>query len=372
MRDRKWGGRIIQIQLDQRPQGPVQPEPTTPQPRPACTASRGAGARERAGVTVSTIRRLHRHRHGDGGAGGRVRAKIVADIPTGRLGTPDENRVRRGLPGRRARRLDHQLEPRHQRQRPPSWAACGTVGLAPESRRISRCQRSPTSSAPRILRFSAAAADVAAWPRAGIGPALPARLSGSAAAGTTPCCNPCFRTAPLLRPAPLGCLLNVRDRIIKVPRTAACTTRNLQLSSPSGDAPADRRWRVVRGARCRRPAGPRPGRGAAADPITEHEQDGQADAVTQLLSQLIPLLRRLLQGLHGQLPGALDAGVPGATAAVPASRWAEADRANPWTMLNPADRRNMELWKDFQKNLVGLGQAARPPPPPRDRNSQKR
>ena len=42
----------------------------------------------------------------------------------------------------------------------------------------------------------------------------------------------------------------------------------------------------------------------------------------------------------------------------------------PWTMLNQLTERNMELWKDFQQNLVsGLGNTAAPPP--RTRDTQK-
>ena len=43
----------------------------------------------------------------------------------------------------------------------------------------------------------------------------------------------------------------------------------------------------------------------------------------------------------------------------------------PWTLLNQLTERNMALWKDFQKNLVGgMGNPAAPPP--RERSSQKR
>ena len=42
----------------------------------------------------------------------------------------------------------------------------------------------------------------------------------------------------------------------------------------------------------------------------------------------------------------------------------------PWTMLNQLTERNMELWKDFQQNLVsGLGNTTAPPP--RTRDTQK-
>ncbi|HQW59476.1 MAG TPA: polyhydroxyalkanoate synthesis repressor PhaR, partial [Thermomonas sp.] len=104
--------------------------------------------------------------------------------------------------------------------------------------------------------------------------------------------------------------------------------------------------------------------------ITEHEQDGQPMLSTQLLSQLIRFYGDSLQGFMGNylersMQVFLDqqqqfrqqmGGLIGQT---------------PWTMLNQLTERNMELWKDFQKNLVGgIGNPAAPPPP-RERGSQK-
>ena len=105
--------------------------------------------------------------------------------------------------------------------------------------------------------------------------------------------------------------------------------------------------------------------------ITEHEQDGQPMLSTQLLSQLIRFYGDSLQGFMGNylersMQVFLDqqqqfrqqmGGLIGQT---------------PWTMLNQLTERNMELWKDFQKNLVGgMGSTAAPPPPPRDRSNPK-
>ena len=104
--------------------------------------------------------------------------------------------------------------------------------------------------------------------------------------------------------------------------------------------------------------------------ITEHEQDGQPMLSTQLLSQLIRFYGDSLQGFMGNyLERSMQVfleqqqqfrqqmgGLIGQT---------------PWTMLNQLTERNMELWKDFQKNLVG-GMGSPAAPPPRDRNSQKR
>ena len=103
--------------------------------------------------------------------------------------------------------------------------------------------------------------------------------------------------------------------------------------------------------------------------IAEHEQDGQPMLSTKLLSQLIRFYGDSLQGFMGNyLERSMQVfleqqqqfrqqmgGLIGQT---------------PWTMLNQLTERNMELWKDFQKNLVGgIGSPAGPPP--RDRNNPK-
>ena len=104
--------------------------------------------------------------------------------------------------------------------------------------------------------------------------------------------------------------------------------------------------------------------------ITEHEQDGQPMLSTQLLSQLIRFYGDSLQGFMGNyLERSMQVfleqqqqfrqqmgGLIGQT---------------PWTMLNQLTERNMELWKDFQKNLVG-GMGSPAAPSSRDRNNQKR
>lgn len=96
--------------------------------------------------------------------------------------------------------------------------------------------------------------------------------------------------------------------------------------------------------------------------ITEHEQDGQPMLSTQLLSQLIRFYGDSLQGFMGNyLERSMQVfleqqqqfrqqmgGLIGQT---------------PWTMLNQLTERNMEMWKDFQQNLVGgLGSQAAPRP----------
>ncbi len=94
--------------------------------------------------------------------------------------------------------------------------------------------------------------------------------------------------------------------------------------------------------------------------ITEHEQDGQPMLSTELLSQLIRFYGDSLQGFMGNyLERSMQVfleqqqqfrqqmgGLMGQT---------------PWTMLNQLTERNMDMWKDFQQNLVGgLGSQATP------------
>ncbi len=93
--------------------------------------------------------------------------------------------------------------------------------------------------------------------------------------------------------------------------------------------------------------------------ITEHEQDGQPMLSTQLLSQLIRFYGDSLQGFMGNyLERSMQlfleqqqqfrqqmGGLLGQT---------------PWTMLNRLTERNMELWKDLQQNLGGMGSATHP------------
>lgn len=104
--------------------------------------------------------------------------------------------------------------------------------------------------------------------------------------------------------------------------------------------------------------------------IAEHEQDGEPMLSTQLLSQIIRFYGDSLQGFMGsylersmqvfldqqqqfrqQVGGSLG--------------------QTPWAMLNQLTERNLELWKDFQQNLVGaVGRPATPPP--RTKNGEKR
>ena len=90
--------------------------------------------------------------------------------------------------------------------------------------------------------------------------------------------------------------------------------------------------------------------------IAEHEQDGQPMLSTQLLSQIIRFYGDSLQGFMGNylersMQMFLDqqqqfrqqmGGLLGQT---------------PWAMMNQLTERNMEMWKEMQKNLTGnIGQ----------------
>ena len=103
--------------------------------------------------------------------------------------------------------------------------------------------------------------------------------------------------------------------------------------------------------------------------IAEHEQDGQPMLSTQLLSQIIRFYGDSLQGFMGSylersMQGFLDqqqqfrqqmSGLLG---------------QSPWTMMNQLTERNLEIWKDFQQNLVGgIGRPAAANP--KDKDSAK-
>ncbi len=86
--------------------------------------------------------------------------------------------------------------------------------------------------------------------------------------------------------------------------------------------------------------------------ISEHEQDGEPILSTQLLSHIIRFYGDSLQGFMGNylersMQVFLDqqqqfrqqmGGMIGQT---------------PWTMMNQLTERNLELWREFQHNLIG-------------------
>ena len=92
--------------------------------------------------------------------------------------------------------------------------------------------------------------------------------------------------------------------------------------------------------------------------IAEHEQDGEPMLSTQLLSHIIRFYGDSLQGLMGNyLERSMEifldqqqqfrqqmGGMIGQT---------------PWTMMNQLTERNLELWREFQHNLIGaMGRSA--------------
>jgi polyhydroxyalkanoate synthesis repressor PhaR len=104
--------------------------------------------------------------------------------------------------------------------------------------------------------------------------------------------------------------------------------------------------------------------------IAEHEQDGEPMLSTQLLSQIIRFYGDSLQGFMGNyLERSMQmfmeqqqqfrqqmGGMLGQT---------------PWTMMNQLTERNMEIWKEFQQNLVGgMGRTAGARTP-RDKDNAK-
>jgi polyhydroxyalkanoate synthesis repressor PhaR len=86
--------------------------------------------------------------------------------------------------------------------------------------------------------------------------------------------------------------------------------------------------------------------------IAEHESDGEPVLSTQLLSQIIRFYGDSMQGFMGNyLERSMQifmdqqqqfrqqmGGLLGQT---------------PWAMMNQLTERNMEMWKEFQKNLTG-------------------
>jgi polyhydroxyalkanoate synthesis repressor PhaR len=103
--------------------------------------------------------------------------------------------------------------------------------------------------------------------------------------------------------------------------------------------------------------------------ISEQEQDGEPILSTELLSQIIRFYGDSLQGFMGSyLERSMHSfleqqqqfrqqmgGLLGQT---------------PWTMMNQLTERNLELWKEFQQNLVG-GMGRAPSSVPKDKEQAK-
>jgi len=86
--------------------------------------------------------------------------------------------------------------------------------------------------------------------------------------------------------------------------------------------------------------------------IAEHEQNGEPMLSTQLLSQIIRFYGDSLQGFMGSY---LERSMQMFLEQQQQFRQQMSGLIGqaPWTMLNQLTERNLELWKEFQQNLVG-------------------
>ena len=92
--------------------------------------------------------------------------------------------------------------------------------------------------------------------------------------------------------------------------------------------------------------------------IAEHEQNGEPMLSTQLLSQIIRFYGDSLQGFMGSY---LERSMQMFLDQQQQFRQQMSGMIGqaPWTMLNQLTERNLELWKEFQQNLVGgVGRSA--------------
>ncbi|GAA3930775.1 polyhydroxyalkanoate synthesis repressor PhaR [Luteimonas lutimaris] len=97
--------------------------------------------------------------------------------------------------------------------------------------------------------------------------------------------------------------------------------------------------------------------------IAEHEQNGQPMLSTKMLSQIIRLYGDSLQGFMGSY---LDRSMQTFMDQQAQFRKQMGDvlgQTTPWSMMNQLTERNMEIWKDFQENLVaGMGRTQQADP----------
>jgi polyhydroxyalkanoate synthesis repressor PhaR len=92
--------------------------------------------------------------------------------------------------------------------------------------------------------------------------------------------------------------------------------------------------------------------------IAEHEQDGEPMLSTQLLSQIIRFYGDSLQGFMGNY---LERSMQAFLEQQQQFRQQVGSLLGqtPWAMMNQLTERNLEVWKDFQQNLVGgMGRGA--------------
>lgn len=100
--------------------------------------------------------------------------------------------------------------------------------------------------------------------------------------------------------------------------------------------------------------------------ITEHEQDGQPMLSTQLLSQIIRFYGDSLQGFMGTY---LDRSMQTFLEQQQQFRQQMGSMLGqtPWAMMNQLTERNMAMWQEFQRNLIGgMGRSTGTTSKPRD------
>jgi polyhydroxyalkanoate synthesis repressor PhaR len=106
--------------------------------------------------------------------------------------------------------------------------------------------------------------------------------------------------------------------------------------------------------------------------IAEHEQDGQPMLSTQLLSQIIRFYGDSLQGFMGSYLDRSMQTFMGQQAQF-RQQLDSVVGQTPWSMMNQLTERNMDLWKDFQENLIaGMGRNPSAPATAKDKDTAKR
>ena len=105
--------------------------------------------------------------------------------------------------------------------------------------------------------------------------------------------------------------------------------------------------------------------------ISEQEQDGEPILSTELLSQIIRFYGDSMQGFMGNY---LERSMQVFLDQQQQFRQQMGDMLGqtPWTMMNQLTERNMEMWKDFQENLVaGMGRNPNAPAAGKDKDTAK-
>jgi polyhydroxyalkanoate synthesis repressor PhaR len=104
--------------------------------------------------------------------------------------------------------------------------------------------------------------------------------------------------------------------------------------------------------------------------ISEREQDGEPVLSTQLLSQIIRFYGDSLQGFMGNyLERSMQVFLD--QQAQFRQQMGNLLGQTPWAMMNQLTERNLEIWKEFQRNMTaGLGTPTTRPAPPSSAGKQ--